>query len=565
MKPNLSFVIFRILIPGRPFLISSFVKGRKEFGWEKERVFKPEKNKIKQTIFLIQNCILMAKDKRYTWTVSVIAMIDRDEPENGPIMEAAYKEFEDSITTVKNANKDIKFVIYKYDVSSGTVFIRKSRINQNRYQLKTKEKKVVSIADFYNPPYQHLIDFFDEHVSKERIEEDEEHKHFLILWGHAAGFGFLKKTIEKRLKIAFNGDSGFDDEKLRVIADRLLSYNYLKSQLSLEIGEVPYELFLSDLSKNASLFSIDADQKKAIDEIIKLITAKDFANILNTGLSKDKVSVTSLRGVKCEQKIQIMLCLSCYVNMIETGYALKDVVNIYVSPQTNISFFGYNYDQLFKLLAKHPEANEENISINITHNYLLKYLKPSMKKHFTSASNFLIYKVDYKDGVSFGANRLTMYKDLASKLAEFKKMAQASIVRDHLQTARRKCLPLSKEGVSGEIGILDYRNYLVEVFQLDNSLMKNPIVRFYSVDHNITNYNPGILSHENFLDRTFRSQSPGSFSVFLPNPTPAKLEEKLLEIYFSQKNEFLLQSQWDCIIKLVLKDNSKYPLCPIEN
>jgi hypothetical protein len=559
-------MIFRILIPGNPFFISSLVKGRKEVFCGKERVFAPIKNRIKQAIFLKQNCILMKNDKRYTWTVSVIAMIDKDEPENGPIMEDAYKEFEDSITSIKNANKDIKFVIYKYDVSSGTAIIRKSRINQNRYQLKTKEKKVVSIADFYTPPYQHLIDFFDEYVSKERLEDDEEHKHFLILWGHAAGFGFLKKNIEKRLKIAFTDESEFDDKKVSLIADRILSYNYVKSQLSLDIKEIPYELFLYDLSKDAGSLSIDAEQKKAISETIKLITAVEFAGIIEKGLSNDTVSVSTLKGELGKQKIQIMLCLSCYVNMIDTAYALKDLVNIYISPQTHISFFGYNYDQLFKFLAKHPDANEEDISINISHNYLLKYLKPSMKKHFTRDSNFLIYKIDYKDGVSFSANCLSKCDIIAEKIRNFKMIAESDpTFRDSLQDTRRRCFPLSNNGTQ-EIGILDYRNYMMEffhsIFRIDTTLFDAFFIDdSYTEGYSITDHNPGILSQKDFIDGEFRIMSPGSFSVFLPNPTPADLEKVLMEIYFKQKSQFLLESKWDCIIKLVLETNTSFPLC----
>jgi hypothetical protein len=553
-------------MPGRPFLISSLVKGRKVVVWEKEKVFRPKKSRIKQIIFPIQNFTRMSADKRYTWTVSVIAMVDKDEPINGPIMEEAYKEFEDSITSVKNANKDIKFVIYKYDVSSGTAFIRKSRINQNRYQLKTKEKKVVSIADFYTPPYQHLIDFFDEHVSKERIEDDEEHKHFLILWSHAAGFGFLKATIRGKLEVAFSEDVKKleFEEKIKKMTDRIFLYNFLKSQLSLKTKQVPYGSFTGDSLKKGDLFPINDEQKKAIDDTIKLITAEEFAGIIENGLSNDTVSISTLKGERGKQKIQIMLCLSCYVNMIDTAYALKDLVNIYISPQTHISFFGYNYDQLFKLLSKKPKATEEDISINISHNYLLKYLKPSMKKQ--NIVNFVIHGVDYKDSVSFAATCLSKCDIIAEKIRNFKMIAESDpIFRDSLQNTRRGCFPLSSNGTQ-EIGILDYRHYMMEffhsIFRIDATLFNAFFIDdSYAEGYSITDHNPGILSQKDFIDGEFRTMSPGSFSVFLPNPTPADLEKVLMEIYFKQKSQFLLKSQWDCIIKLVLETNTSFPLC----
>ena len=509
----------------------------------------------------------MSANKRYTWTVSVIAMLERNEPKNGPIVEEAYAEFEDSIMSVKNANKDIKFVIYNYDVSTETVFIRQSKVSQRKYQLETVREDHMNIDHFYRPPYEHLTDFFDEFVAKKQKNPDEEHKHFLIIWGHATGLGFLRQSVESHIQQSFaEGGEHLEVSEIEKIADKVHAFNKVKTRLSFTSGEIPFESFRPDLPNTIKELKISNEQKTAIEKVTRLITPTSLAEILEKGLSKDNLSVTNGKGKAGNQKIQFFLCLSCYVNMVETGYALKNLVNVYVAPQTHVSFFGYNYAQLFKLLSKHPESDDETIATNISHNYLRKYLtlKPT-----ESIDNFMIYNVDYKDDVSFSAIYLSKFDEIPQLILNFRDIVfQVPKFREHLQNARRRCLPLSKTGFT-EIAIIDYHNYVSEVFQLIFESGSNPglfrnstvINSCYLHEFAITNYNPGILSQSKFEEHTFRSQSPGSFSIFLPNPRPVQLEEDFLDMYLNQKNEFLQKSEWDCIIRLVLENNSKYPLC----
>lgn len=483
-------------------------------------------------------------------------MVDKDEEENGPVMEAAYKEFEDSITSIKNPNKDIKFIIYKYEVAAKKACIRKSRVSLCRYRIKTIEEKPVE--DFYAEGHPHLVDFFDQYVAKKSIKENEEHKHFFIVWGHAAGLGFLASRIKNNLKKAFEDKK--TEASINSIFHNILKYNFLRAHLSFEVDENSNHPIFDNPSVfggENKLLELTTTQKELLTDTLKVITAKELAKVIKRGLEKDIVSVAS-KGDKAIQgpKVQVMACLSCYVNMIETGFELTEMINIYVSPQTTISFYGYNYKELFTLLASTPYSNERQIVRNITDYYLIKY---------SDIQSDVINEVNYRKDVAFSGVYLQEYKSIAEKIGNFvvyffKLLADNACVTeclklnitDVLQRAREKCLPVTKDGAV-QYGVIDYNNLLVEFFQLFFS--PDPESDNFILEHQIiANYYPGNLAQSRiFIDdnNKYKSQSPGSFSIFFPSDNPTEIEQILGAIYVTTKGpkNFLGVSRWDELLK----------------
>ncbi|MEO6669228.1 MAG: hypothetical protein ABIN36_07110 [Ferruginibacter sp.] len=512
----------------------------------------------------------MANDKRYTWTVSVIALIDKDDKENGPIIEAAYSEFEESITFVKNPNKDIKFVIYKYDLKQEKATIIKSRVNRNKYVLEIKEEHDLPYTAFYNPPYDHLVNFFAAHVSKKQIEDNEDHKHFFIVWGHAGGLGFMRSSIKNLL----NNEVPKDSRELALVenemdkkVDEIFVANHLISQLSLK-RNVQFDRpdFINAPEKNIAANLLNNRQIVQRSNFSKIISAAEMAEIIKQGLAEDHFSTTPIiDNIKTGQKIHTMLCLSCYVDMIETMNALKDIVDVYIAPQTMITFFGYNYKKLFKLLSKTPGALPKEIVTNITNYYLTKFIEPPVAKMVQKDDTIGI--IDYKRSVSFSGMHLSICNDLLKSIQSFVVFIEdlgKEITPDKLipilKNARASCRATSIEG-NMDTGIIDYENFVTEFFLRIDPGIRNraKIRRFYYPGKHISEYYPGNLGSSLFVDddlgKNFESQSPGSFSIFLPDLKVQDIERELLQMYSDMtniSNNFVLFTRWDKIIKMVL-------------
>jgi hypothetical protein len=549
-------------MPGKPFLISSLVKGRKPVVCEKEKVFPLKKNRQIQTIFRHQNLIFMAKGKKYTWTISVIAIYD----ENEDPLKKGYIEFEESIRSLQNPNKDIRFVIFLYNTNSEVAEVRISVIRDGRIHF---EKKPLGKVDIYEETHDELKRFFKEFVARKELEADEEHKHIVLTWGHGAGLGFMKKEIKEKLQklqAANLGDEKDDKQgEINNLGENIYAFNTLSAHLSFDRRNDFHQGLKERLLNKGSVLSTLAekeDKRTELEKLFRVITAFEFAGILNDGLENDKSTVSvdgSDKPIPAGIKVQVMICLTCYVNMIETAFSFKNIVNVYVAPQTEISFYGYNYKELFKLLCDSPQVNERDISVNITHNYLNKYLDPLIKKDILGRS---LFSIDYKNGVAFSAIYLKYCDSIAAKVRKFKefifKKAQLQIVNKGLTVeqilinARRKCLSLSKMGAS-DIGIIDYQNYITEVLGYFDRVHRDEFERFFSFDFVISDYCPGSMCRSQYIigAHDFISLSPGSFSIFLPDKPVSDIEKELSLIYIRMSKEpgnFLSSSEWDFFI-----------------
>jgi hypothetical protein len=503
--------------------------------------------------------------KKYTWTVSILAMLDRSEVIGKKMVQwDAYNELEESITCINRANKDIEFTIYLYDVKDKRAYIKKSAIVKEHYVLNLVHFE--DIEDFYVPGYPHLVNFFKDHVAKTNINPDqEEHKHLLLIWGHAAGLGFLKQQIEKDSEKPLNESLMLTSKSdLKGLASQVELQNFVRSHILMPdklLPQVP-SLLNKIAGTGNKLHMLSSAFMLTNQENFKVISAIELNAILRDGLAADKSTCTVDPAVgtpipTC--RIQIMLCLSCYVNMAETAYSLREMVNVYVAPTTQISHFGYNYYKLFKLLAREPKASEKELAVNITDYYLAKYRTKGINRLIKDDR---IFGINYKDAVCFSASYLHLYDGPDGVLARIKKFKNdiLSLPEVHgniptiLRHARRKCRPTSYYG-RDEIGIIDYHNFITEVFSSLKGLRASfPFHSYYPQKQIISRYYPGLLCDSRYdtVINKFVSQSAGSFSIFLPS-TGSSIENNLRTLYLSSVNgnDFLQKTEWDQIIAII--------------
>ena len=252
-----------------------------------------------------------------------------------------------------------------------------------------------------------------------------------------------------------------------------------------------------------------------------------------------------------------MLCLTCYVNMIETAFALMDVINVYIAPQTEIPFYGYHYKELFKLINNKPAAHEREIAKNITHHYLSKFMDESIVNDVKGDST--LFELDYKRSVSFSAVYIKEYGEIAGKVRDFKNFVQAETVKgpemkEILSSARMSCFSTGRGGKL-DTGIIDYENFITEVLLRLESRWDVSFLDFFSDVQIISDYSPGNLSRSRSTSPGMLiSQSPGSYSIFLPDIPIQDIESQLMSLYRAigkYPRSFQSLSNWDFVIDLV--------------
>jgi hypothetical protein len=503
--------------------------------------------------------------KKYSWTISVIALLER----NDLFQWKAYDEFERSITSIQHPNEDIKFSIYLYDTKDLKGYIKESRVLDGQYFLSIEAEE--SIADFYQPGYPHLISFFENHVAKKSVSDDEVHRHFFITWGHGTGIGFFSPSERIQLRaLLANGFTDINqtvDEYLGIIE----TIQSVRAALSVNIDKINWEVLFSNEKLLINRTQLTNEQKAALIEytrerIMKCVTASELAGIIQAGLKSDATP-----GI--EKKIDFLLCLTCFTQMIETGYMLKKAVRIMIAPETTISHFGYNYKKLFTLLANRPDFGEKEISNCLVNNYLEKYTEEFIS---TQIRDEEINKVEYRRLVSFSSLRLDKYDLIIPQIKKFVAFAKSEVLKIRLlngtdatnlqaiQYARTKCMQTSFP-IREDMGVIDFRTLFMEFFKLyDAAGLKGvPEDLFLSLKGSFDDPDELIIAqfHPGYYSGFYRlginqivSMSAGSFGIFLPNSK--HLNEREIDIYNllkigSLNTDFWVQTDWNLLIEAI--------------
>ena len=444
----------------------------------------------------------------YTWTFSVIAMISAGEDEHESFVQSdAYNEFENAITTIGQPSKDINFVIYLYNLADKKCCIKQTRLIGGRYCLEVVES--YSLPDFYGNNYQHLVSFVHTYSAIKRpLLSNEEHTHFLITWGHACGVGFFSNGVNARHAEAV---------------------------------------------------------AQANTETLKCITAASFKDIIEKGFKEDA------SFIKKGSKIDYLLCVSCFTQMIETGYILSKVINVMVAPVTTISFYGYNYKSLFKIITEKPSVDALLIANDLVDNYLAKYAEPAIAKYI---KNGRVHGIEYRKQVAFSAINLKQYgavKEGIKLFVDFVTKGGSTInlldqftvpLKQAVKHARGRCLETTFPQVIGT-GIIDFNNFIMQFFKLyssefiTGSAVKNLFNMVYGSYYNgliIAQYYPGHYCYfDDITERHLMSQSAGSFGIFLPRSSPSltKKEQQIFNTLSGECQDFWAETGWLKLIEFM--------------
>jgi hypothetical protein len=490
--------------------------------------------------------------KNTYWTISIIAQYD-------PKVKEEYLELEESILS-QNPNDSIRYLLFFFDQISETACIKKAeRSPSGSFVIHIVEN--LGKIDFYSG--YHLHYFFKQYVAESSCAKEGIHKHLLLTFAHGSGFGFFSKKLEEKVTSFLKDSLGISvNEEDTAQAVSYFEYlTFLQANLSLKAPEL---LLGNLLNQFLSLHTAKIEFTKAKIDAFKAtfvnIRAEDFATILIKGLNKEDEKII---------KVDILLCTTCYVQMIETGYALKDAVHTMIAPQTTIPFFGYNYKKLFNLLHNDPEASQEEIADNITTYYPIKYAEDPIKSLIKQLPRYK--KLDVRNEVVIIANNLQGYckivKQLAVLLIHFNKNYQTIVgcsatLKDIIELSVSRCDWLTTEkGDSGVIDFLNFfeklchnhtANFIRETFRpIANQL---PVIlkeTRLSIYNNGTRYNTVYVLNDNFP-----TKNPTFISIFLPVKLDSPIKVALLREFYksgTQRNiGFYKDTGWDEFVYKIL-------------
>jgi hypothetical protein len=349
----------------------------------------------------------------------------------------AYKELELAICS-QEQNVNIKYIIFFYDQRKG---IAKIRI-PDYTALQTEFIQLgedIPIPNFYDGAA--ISAFFIEHV---KTPLSDNHGQILMTWGHGAGFG-LFPSVEKINGLFAHANLEMDGRHTQLYG-QMKSLFFLQAHLPIEDDSFQIDKLHSEFSDLIALPHNDF-----------LIHYFDFpGSVLKLQVFREALK----NGIG---KVDILITMNCYMQLFETCYYLKDVVDTMISPQTTIPFWGFNYEEFARLLNNKSNLTVEAICENVCIYFRQKYYNDFMQG--IKKQNRL--KVLMPDEVAFSANKLSAYENIRSLLQKiferlnknwettfylfFNRSAELSKIIDH---ARKKCFELaSSDFVSGVIDI----------------------------------------------------------------------------------------------------------------
>jgi Clostripain family len=345
-----------------------------------------------------------------TIIVNIVAVISN---EHTPFL--GFKEMiKEYISDGKSSHVEI-FFIYVSQINNKT----KSKVYELKYGilgwfLEEHLKNEGKLIDVGNPKI--LTKIFDYIISEER----KDYNKILATYSHGTGFNIITKNMSKDDVIKTN----FQDVKASFID---IFFNIKKFTQSVE-------------TRNDTLSSAFGQLKESFKETI-------------TTLTMDELSL-SITKSKYAKNFDLILLANCFMNTMDTIYALRHCTKYLISSETTFTWQGYDYSLLSRI----------NMGINET------FLNPFLYFSFLKINDL---KRGYPDGnISkdemllslFDYTKSNIFFDTFDKIVIFL-LNELQYFKEYLFTAAKKCSDLTGFVQNGIRDLFSFLNYTAELLK----------------------------------------------------------------------------------------------------
>ena len=278
------------------------------------------------------------------------------------------------------------------------------------------------------------------------------------------------------------------------------------------------------------------------DKGIRMFTAEQLKTVLQQGIGRADVLIT----------------VSCYTQLLETGYTLKEVADLLIAPQGSMTYYGIHYARLFNLLEADPSVSLREIAENVTTNFLPKYYEEPFRTWWLNRYE------DEQDPnlVSLSANYLKEYDDLVECVNELTDFLLQSFEEDGADLllavirARRSCGELTP---SKAFGFIDLNFFIQQLLREAGPVqpLQNIEDRFSKIRQRcIASLHkppgPPDLYAPVCRKGVYTTDSPSFLSIFFPAFSTTAEQLAIRTIYYSidgQLQQFRSNCRWEKFIR----------------
>lgn len=466
-----------------------------------------------------------------------------------------YNDLEQSILDQKQFDNLSYYILY-YNQKYKYISVKStSQIEGRRCLADLPETANFANDDFYKRAT--LVKFLQFVKGKEAQETndnaDDISFHYLVMtWGHGGGLFYFPNGKFEELLRKFNlllNQNGENAETIkREIHKNLFAYTQASCDISNTNGHGANEGTVCSLSKKTyrnvmgiPLSKVDdtvdnnlAAFNKEVAEISNFYTATDMNAIFTDGLGK----------------VDVYFALNCFTQMIDTGYELRNSVNMMVAPQTTMPLPGINYKEVFATLENEPGISLTSLAKVIVSSFPQKYTAKFLEDFMT---RYPIFKLHMRI-VSFSCNFLQDYEQLVDCLNDLTELLKKIYNQEdlklhivHVSEARELCGDLTPDN---NYGLIDLNNFVVQLQAKLPGIFTQEITAIREKLEGVKKLVLADIKTPEPDAEDATSGSPQNNPSFLSFFAPAFFEgqegvwRRLLDVYPHMKNEFSKRSKW---------------------
>lgn len=456
---------------------------------------------------------------------------------------------------VETKNEKIRYVFLRYFQQ------------QDKCIVTTRYGNFIDCTDFpyrdiYSPKA--LTDFFKEYVLKEKNEPVISARHILITIGHGAGLAYfpdLDPEKNKDLDRFLEKDNLHKEylRKLPILKRKLkeriiIIANLFSSSNNFPLPEFTSLFFTPEMNENREL-------KSQFAEVIRLTTAKvitacEFATTL-----KNTFTINSSSAPPIDMYINI----NCYMQMFETGFVFKDVINYFVGSEHEVPLSGIDYKDLFTRLSDQPSLPLDTIA-----EYVIKKFEEKIKREGETKTSLSINQISLYNAVNDNINEFLLHirKYLCNKFTIDK-----TLIGDIIYMRSNKLDDLQHNDDIGFIDFITILKLLESKYSTATAPAANNLLRIIKKTIDQSSAAAKYLYNSLDLDQTSRATA---FSIFFPIYTYAidrnsrdisefeKFIIRLVDNYINDSknnDDFKKASYWNNFIKTYIEYGNQNQHC----